>query len=140
LIGVVPDESNLYPELSGFDNLCFCAALYGMGKKEALAHTGKFSLTRQAQRLLFDDELLLDIIPFGGVAEDNFSISWPKDAADLFFILKNYIDAGNMDRFFEEADILKEVFWIRCPITHSYFQPQKICAALASPPGKSGLI
>jgi len=23
LIGVVPDESNLYPELSGFDNLCF---------------------------------------------------------------------------------------------------------------------
>jgi len=33
LIGVVPDESNLYPELSGFDNLCFCAALYGMPKK-----------------------------------------------------------------------------------------------------------
>lgn len=32
LIGVVPDESNLYPELSGMDNLCFCAALYGMGK------------------------------------------------------------------------------------------------------------
>ena len=34
LIGVVPDESNLYPELSGFDNLCFCASLYGVGKKE----------------------------------------------------------------------------------------------------------
>lgn len=34
LIGVVPDESNLYPELSGLDNLCFCAALYGMGKTE----------------------------------------------------------------------------------------------------------
>lgn len=34
LIGVVPDESNLYPELSGFDNLCFCAALYGMRKNE----------------------------------------------------------------------------------------------------------
>ncbi|MBC7362502.1 MAG: ABC transporter ATP-binding protein [Candidatus Aminicenantes bacterium] len=33
-IGVVPDESNLYPELSGFDNLCFCAALYGMRKAE----------------------------------------------------------------------------------------------------------
>jgi len=32
LIGVVPDESNLYPELSGFENLCFCAALYGMRK------------------------------------------------------------------------------------------------------------
>ena len=33
-IGVVPDESNLYAELSGFDNLCFCAALYGLGKAE----------------------------------------------------------------------------------------------------------
>jgi ABC-2 type transport system ATP-binding protein len=34
LVGVVPDESNLYPELTGFDNLCFCAALYGMDKVE----------------------------------------------------------------------------------------------------------
>lgn len=34
LIGIVPDESNLYPELSGFDNLCFCAALYGIRKNE----------------------------------------------------------------------------------------------------------
>ncbi len=31
LIGVVPDESNLYPELTGFGNLCFCGSLYGMG-------------------------------------------------------------------------------------------------------------
>jgi ABC-2 type transport system ATP-binding protein len=30
----VPDESNLYPELTGFDNLCFSAALYGMPKRE----------------------------------------------------------------------------------------------------------
>lgn len=34
LIGVVPDESNLYPELSGFENLAFCGALYGMPKRE----------------------------------------------------------------------------------------------------------
>jgi ABC-2 type transport system ATP-binding protein len=34
LIGIVPDESNLYPELSGFDNLCFCASLYGMRRSE----------------------------------------------------------------------------------------------------------
>lgn len=33
LIGVVPDDSNLYPELTGFDNLCFCGALYGMGRR-----------------------------------------------------------------------------------------------------------
>ncbi|MFO7949844.1 MAG: ABC transporter ATP-binding protein [Candidatus Fermentibacteraceae bacterium] len=34
LIGIVPDESNLYPELSGFDNLCFCASLYGIRRDE----------------------------------------------------------------------------------------------------------
>jgi len=34
LIDIVPDESNLYPELSGFDNLCFCASLYGIRKNE----------------------------------------------------------------------------------------------------------
>ena len=133
--------------------------------KEALVHTGKFSFTRQTQRLLFDHELLLDIVPFGGITEENDSISWPpeydikmsvagfqecyqhavsvrvrakpdllvkvvslaglailklvswndnierrgKDAVDLFFIMKNYIAAGNMDRFFEENDILKGV-------------------------------
>ena len=38
LTGVVPDESNLYPELTGFGNLCFCAALYGMRKKERESH------------------------------------------------------------------------------------------------------
>lgn len=37
LIGIVPDDSNLYPELTGFDNLYFCAALYGMGKDERQA-------------------------------------------------------------------------------------------------------
>ena len=32
LVGIVPDESNLYAELTGFGNLCFCASLYGMRK------------------------------------------------------------------------------------------------------------
>jgi ABC-2 type transport system ATP-binding protein len=34
LLGVVPDESNLYPELTGLENLCFCGALYGMGRRD----------------------------------------------------------------------------------------------------------
>jgi ABC-2 type transport system ATP-binding protein len=34
LMGIVPDESNLYPELDGFENLCFCGALYGMGRPD----------------------------------------------------------------------------------------------------------
>ena len=33
LMGVVPDESNLYPELTGFENLAFCGALYGMERR-----------------------------------------------------------------------------------------------------------
>lgn len=34
IMGVVPDESNLYNELDGFGNLCFNASLYGMRKEE----------------------------------------------------------------------------------------------------------
>lgn len=33
MIGVVGDESNLYEDLSGYDNLCFCGSLYGLPKK-----------------------------------------------------------------------------------------------------------
>jgi ABC-2 type transport system ATP-binding protein len=54
LVGVVPDESNLYPELTGFDNLCFCAALYGMGKAERQARARQlldiFDLAEAAKR------------------------------------------------------------------------------------------
>ena len=54
LIGVVPDESNLYPELSGFDNLCFCAALYGLGKQERQTRARQllkdFGLSQAADR------------------------------------------------------------------------------------------
>ena len=34
IMGVVADESNLYDEMDGYDNLCFCASLYGMRKAE----------------------------------------------------------------------------------------------------------
>jgi ABC-2 type transport system ATP-binding protein len=54
LVGVVPDESNLYPELTGFDNLCFCAALYGMAKAERQSRARElldaFGLTPAADR------------------------------------------------------------------------------------------
>ena len=54
LIGIVPDESNLYPELSGVDNLCFCASLYGIRKKErcqrAEALLQAFGLKEAAKR------------------------------------------------------------------------------------------
>ncbi len=47
--------------------------------KKALVRTWKFSSTRQAQRLIYADEVPLDIVPFGGVAEDLGSISWPPE-------------------------------------------------------------
>ncbi|MBN1543575.1 ABC transporter ATP-binding protein [candidate division KSB1 bacterium] len=54
LIGVVPDESNLYPELSGFDNLCFCASLYGLHAHERRTRARQllqtFSLAEAAER------------------------------------------------------------------------------------------
>ncbi len=54
LLGVVPDESNLYPELTGFQNLCFCGALYGLRKRdrETRAHDllNRFGLAEAANR------------------------------------------------------------------------------------------
>ncbi len=54
LIGVVPDESNLYPEFTGFENLTFCGALYGMPKAERRSRAKKllqeFGLEQAAHR------------------------------------------------------------------------------------------
>ncbi len=54
LIGVVPDESNLYPELTGFENLCFCAALYGIDKSRRVEGARRllksFGLCKAADR------------------------------------------------------------------------------------------
>ena len=54
LVGVVPDESNLYPELTGFENLTFCAALYGIRKNERQTRARElldtFGLTDAADR------------------------------------------------------------------------------------------
>jgi ABC-2 type transport system ATP-binding protein len=55
LIGIVPDESNLYDDLNGFDNLVFCASLYGIGKekrkKKARELLKQFSLDDTGKRL-----------------------------------------------------------------------------------------
>ncbi len=54
LMGIVPDESNLYPELSGRDNLVFCAALYGMDRKTRRSRAKQlleeFGLTQAAEQ------------------------------------------------------------------------------------------
>lgn len=43
IIGIVADESNLYDEMSGFDNLCFCGSLYGLSRKNR-EHRASFLL------------------------------------------------------------------------------------------------
>jgi ABC-2 type transport system ATP-binding protein len=54
LMGVVPDESNLYPELTGFANLSFCGSLYGMSKRDRESRArellDRFGLTDAAGR------------------------------------------------------------------------------------------
>jgi ABC-2 type transport system ATP-binding protein len=55
VMGIVPDESNLYEELSGFENLTFCAALYGLGKRQREKKAGElleqFGLAQTGKRL-----------------------------------------------------------------------------------------
>jgi ABC-2 type transport system ATP-binding protein len=54
LMGIIPDESNLYPELSGRDNLEFCGALYGMRARARKARASelleRFGLLQAADR------------------------------------------------------------------------------------------
>ncbi len=54
IIGIIPDENNLYDEMDGFDNLCFCASLYGMRKKErekrAMELLEQFDLIKAGKR------------------------------------------------------------------------------------------
>ncbi|MFA5675945.1 MAG: ABC transporter ATP-binding protein [Christensenellales bacterium] len=54
IMGIVPDESNLYDEMDGFDNLCFCGSLYGMSKAKRENRAKKllerFDLTNAGKR------------------------------------------------------------------------------------------
>jgi ABC-2 type transport system ATP-binding protein len=54
IMGIVPDESNLYEEFDGFENLCFCGALYGMRKdereKRAVALLKEFGLAEAGKK------------------------------------------------------------------------------------------
>jgi len=133
--------------------------------KNELIRTTKFVPSQQKQRLIYNDNFHLDIIPFGAIKDEDGSITWPpdheirmsiagfqecfqhalsmklssnpeliakvaslaglallkliswddnperrsKDAPDLFLIAKHYLDAGNLDRLFDEgSDIIEE--------------------------------
>ena len=66
LMGIVPDESNLYDEMDGFQNLTFCAALYGMEKhireeraERLLRQFGLAEAGKGPLRLLGDEKLTI---------------------------------------------------------------------------------
>ena len=132
--------------------------------REDLVATGEFEPTGEPQRLRYQGSVLIDIIPFGAIANPDGLFSWPpdhqiqmstlgfdesyehaltvrlrrkpdldikfanpaglalmklvswderrpersKDAKDLEFLMRSYIDAGNEERLFEEeADIIE---------------------------------
>lgn len=127
--------------------------------KKTLTQCSNFEAAKQIQRIIFEGQLPVDIVPFGELSEANNEILWPpdrnfkmsvmgfeechrhsisirlsnnpdlvvrvvtlaglailkliswndnserrgRDAPDLFFIIRNYLDAGNQDRLFDEA-------------------------------------
>jgi len=134
--------------------------------RDGLISTGEFtSDKKKAQRILFEKNFPVDIIPFGAIANLDNSVSWPpdhevemstlgfeesychsltvrlrsdpildvqfsslpglalmkiiswhdryperkRDAKDLIFLMRNYLDTGNEERLYnEEADLLEE--------------------------------
>jgi len=48
---------------------------------ESLMITGLFKETKEVQRLVYRGELLVDILPFGGIAGAQGEIRWPPDGA-----------------------------------------------------------
>lgn len=47
--------------------------------REALIETGRFAVTSTLQRLNYDDNVPIDIVPFGAVSEQDRTIAWPPD-------------------------------------------------------------
>lgn len=47
--------------------------------REALIETGRFAATSTLQRLMYDDNFPVDIVPFGSVIEQDRTIAWPPD-------------------------------------------------------------
>ena len=47
--------------------------------KEALTNTGRFSEHRARQRLIYDNSIPVDIVPFGAISNADGNIRWPPD-------------------------------------------------------------
>jgi predicted nucleotidyltransferase len=55
--------------------------------KEGLVGTGEFKETKEYQRLIFHDNLNIDLIPFGPIADEMGNIKWPPDEEIVMHIV-----------------------------------------------------
>jgi predicted nucleotidyltransferase len=55
--------------------------------KSELIHSAKFSPTKKKQRLMYNDNFPVDIIPFGTIEDENGLITWPPDYDDRMSIM-----------------------------------------------------
>ena len=46
--------------------------------KKGLVETGRFTSTKEEQRLKYKDHIEIDIIPFGAISDENHNINWPS--------------------------------------------------------------
>jgi len=46
--------------------------------KKSLVETGRFTSTKEEQRLKYKDHIEIDIIPFGAISDENHNINWPS--------------------------------------------------------------
>ena len=60
--------------------------------KESLLKSGHFKETKEVQRLLYRGELLVDILPFGEIADAQSEIRWPPDE-DIVMSVAGFEDA-----------------------------------------------
>lgn len=163
--------------------------------KDELIRSARFSPSKQKQRLIYNDNFPLDIIPFGAIEDENGSISWPpdheirmniagfqecfqhavsvklssnpelivkmvslaglallkliswddnperrrKDAPDLLLIMRHYLDAGNLDRLFDEGSDIIEADSYDYDLASARFLGRDI-ANISSPATKAKLI
>ncbi len=55
--------------------------------KEALTSTGRFSEHRARQRLIYDNSIPVDIVPFGAISSVDGNIRWPPDEDEVMNIV-----------------------------------------------------
>ena len=62
--------------------------------KNNLIETGQFAETKMTQRLMYQESIPVDIVPFGSIKETDGTIAWPPDH-DIRMCILGFEDAYN---------------------------------------------